>query len=153
MKSPPPASALESHLGYWLRLVSNHVSHSFSLKVEAHGVTVAEWVVMRELLGVKETAPSAVAEKLGLTRGAVSKLVERLVAKGLVSRAAGQGDRRYQSIALTRGGRALVPQLAALADANDAEFFGHLGSREQTALMQTLQDLARRHGLKSAPLE
>ena len=35
-------SPLESHLGYWLRVVSNHVSHGFKSKVEAHGVTVAE---------------------------------------------------------------------------------------------------------------
>ena len=42
-------SPLESHLGYWLRYVSNHVSHAFALKVAARGVTVAEWVVLREL--------------------------------------------------------------------------------------------------------
>ncbi len=45
----PDVSTLEAHLGYWLRYVSNHVSHAFALKVAAHGVSVAEWVVMREL--------------------------------------------------------------------------------------------------------
>ena len=34
------ASELESHLGYWLRLVSNHVSQSFADKLGARGVTV-----------------------------------------------------------------------------------------------------------------
>ena len=42
-------SDLETHLGYWLRFVSNHVSHAFSLKLQARDVTVAEWVVLREL--------------------------------------------------------------------------------------------------------
>ncbi|MEI9903207.1 MAG: hypothetical protein WDN06_03970 [Asticcacaulis sp.] len=46
MTSP---SHLEAHLGYWMRFVSNHVSQAFARKVEAHGVTVAEWVVLREL--------------------------------------------------------------------------------------------------------
>jgi hypothetical protein len=28
-------SSLESHLGYWIRYVSNHVSHAFALKLGA----------------------------------------------------------------------------------------------------------------------
>lgn len=42
-------SALNAHLGYWRRFVSNHVSQAFKVKVERHGVTVADWVVMRAL--------------------------------------------------------------------------------------------------------
>ena len=33
MSKRPRVSALEDHLGYWLRYVSNQVSHAFSLKV------------------------------------------------------------------------------------------------------------------------
>ena len=61
-------SSLESHLGYWLRHVSNHVSHAFSLKLATVGVTVAEWVVLRELYD-GESAPSALADRLDITRG------------------------------------------------------------------------------------
>lgn len=146
-------SSLETHLGYWMRLVSNHVSHSFSQKLEARGVTVAEWVILRDLLRSGETAPSSVAQSLGLTRGAVSKLVERLVAKGLIDRTSEEDDRRYQRIALTRAGRALVPHLAHLADENDAEFFGHLTKRQSAELKGLLQDIAARQELKKAPLE
>jgi hypothetical protein len=46
-------SQLEAHLGYWLRAVSNHVSHAFKMKVETHGVTVAEWVVLRARWAVR----------------------------------------------------------------------------------------------------
>ena len=30
---PAELSSIESHLGYWLRYVSNHVSHAFALKL------------------------------------------------------------------------------------------------------------------------
>ena len=63
-------SSLELHLGYWLRYVSNHVSHAFALKLAAAEVTAAEWVVLRELYDFSESAPSALAERLGMTRGA-----------------------------------------------------------------------------------
>src|SRR5436190_2783767 len=42
--------------------------------------------------------------------------------------------KRFQSVALTLARRKLVPVLAALADQNDAEIFGHLSTREQEAL-------------------
>ena len=148
-----PISALESHTGYWLRLVSNHVSHAFRLKMEARGVTVAEWVVMRGLLDDKDVNPSHLAESLGLSRGAVSKLVDRLAVKGFVACRSEKRDRRYQMINLTASGRRLVPGLAALADQNDREFFGHLGAKEQTRLVGILQGIVQSRGLKGVPVE
>ena len=56
-----------------------------------------------------------------MTRGAISKLIDRLMVKGLVTRVEGEGDRRFQSISPTEGGRTLVPTLAGLADRNDEE--------------------------------
>lgn len=149
----PEVSPLDAHLGFWLRFVSNHVSHAFQRKVEAYGVTVAEWVVLRQLLALGEVPPSRLADEMGMTRGGVSKLVERLHTKGLVSRSAGGDDKRFQSVGLTAAGRKLVPRLARLADENDAEFFGHLTDEQRGQLAAVLKDVVRRHGLKDIPTE
>ena len=147
------ASDLNVHLGYWLRYVSNHVSQAFARKVEAHGVTVAEWVLMRQLLEDEALAPSRLAERMGVTRGAVSKLADRLVAKAMLVRAAHPADGRAQTLSLTPAGRALVPELAALADLNDAEFFDHLAPDDRAALLRTLRDIVETRGLKSMPID
>ncbi len=146
-------SDLKTHLGFWLRFVSNHVSHAFARKLQASGVTVAEWVVMREMFDDEEISPGVVAERIGMTRGGVSKLVDKLVGKALITRADRTDDRRFQSIALTAGGRRLVPQLAALADQNDEEFFGPLSSRERAALLASMKKLVQAHGLETLPTE
>jgi DNA-binding MarR family transcriptional regulator len=146
-------SALEAHLGYWLRFVSNQVSHAFSQKVARRGVTVAEWVILRALYDGETLVPSKLADKIGMTRGGISKLADRLVAKSLVSRTIDDEDRRYQALALTAKGRALVPELAALADRNDAEFFGHLASTERTRIEKAMRKIVRKHGFKSVPVE
>jgi DNA-binding MarR family transcriptional regulator len=151
MPSTRSASELSSHLGYWLRHVSNHVSQAFARKVEAHGVTVAEWVLMRQLLDVEALAPSRLADCMGMTRGAVSKLADRLIAKSLLVRTADPQDGRAQTLSLTRAGRSMVPKLAALADANDAEFFDHLAPGERTALLRTLRGIVEKRSLKSLP--
>lgn len=146
-------SGLEDHLGYWLRYVSNQSSHAFGRKVEARGVTVAEWVILRVLYEENSLAPSTLAERIGMTRGAISKLADRLAEKALLTRAAGKNDRRYQELALTPAGRALVPVLSDLADRNDTEFFGHLSSAERAEIERVMRDVVRRLGLRVAPVD
>ncbi len=152
-KRSATVSPLEAHLGYWLRFVSNQVSHSFSVKLAGRGMSVAEWVMMRELYECDAMAPSALAERIGMTRGGVSKLADRLAVKGMLTRTASAEDRRYQAVALTAKGRAILPKLAALADQNDAEFFAHLKAVERDKIADVMRDIVRRHGLKAVPVD
>lgn len=146
-------SDLQTHTGFWLRYVSNYVSHAFARKVEELGVTVAEWVILREMYSADTVAPSELAGRTGLTRGAVSKLVERLLNKKLVSRAYSTDDRRWQTLSLTVAGKRLVPQLAKLADVNDEEFFACLTVRERNALLETLKKLVKLNQLSTLPVD
>jgi DNA-binding MarR family transcriptional regulator len=122
-------------------------------KLFPSGVTVAEWVVLREMYDKEEMSPSALADLAGMTRGAASKLVDRLVAKKLVSRQGRTDDRRYQDIELTAAGRRLVPGIAAIADQNDEEFFTALSTKERAALIAILKKLVQAHGLHQIPME
>jgi DNA-binding MarR family transcriptional regulator len=152
MRETSSPAELTDHLGYWLRLVSNAVSQSFARRVEAEGVTVAEWVVLRALYAAEPMAPSHLAERMGMTKGAISKLVDRLVAKDLVERREVGGGGRRQSLTLGPQGHALVPQLAALADQNDADAFGGLAPGERRDLKRLLHKLAAAHKLTAAPI-
>lgn len=152
MRRQPP-SALEDHLGYWLRSVSNHVSRAFHRKLEAVGVQVSEWVVLRALHGGEVSSPGALVHLLGMTKGAVSKLLERLEERGLVTRTTSDVDRRQQILSLTPGGRALVPRLARLADENDREFFGHMSPQTRETVLRALQSIVEIHHIKGAPID
>jgi DNA-binding MarR family transcriptional regulator len=153
MPATRAAPDLGAHLGYWLRYVSNHVSQAFARKVAAHGVTVAEWVLMRQLLDDEALAPSRLAERMGMTRGAISKLADRLIAKSLLVRTADPRDGRAHTLSLTWAARSMVPKLAALADTNDAEFFDHLAPKDRAALLRALQEIVEKRGLKSLPVD
>ena len=149
---PSGVSALESHLGYWLRFVSNQVSQAFSEKLKAQDVSVAEWVMLRELYD-GDRAPSLLAERIGMTRGAITKIADRLIAKSLAIRTASEDDGRSQMLALTRQGRALVPKLAAIADCNDAEFFDHIALKERAVIEAAMKSIVQRLGLKALPVD
>ena len=152
-KKQAAPSSLEAHLGFWLRFVSNHVSVRFQQLLEAEGVTVTEWVALRTLWSHEETTHSALIQALGMTKGAASKVVSRLEQKGLARRYLADGRAREQSLALSPAGKTLVPQLAALADANDNHYFGHMAAAERQALMQSMQALVQHHQLKDFPTD
>ena len=152
MTETRPISNIEAHLGYWLRTVSNAVSQSFARNVEAEGVTVAEWVFLRMLYDVESIAPSQLAERMGMTKGAISKLADRLVEKNLVARDAKPDGKRGQTLMLKPAARELVPRLAELADRNDAMFFGGLSPEERGELERLLRLIARERGLSDIPV-
>jgi DNA-binding MarR family transcriptional regulator len=148
----PPAE-LATHLGFWMRMVSNRVSGEFKRSVEALGVSVSEWVALRTLYGRPGATHGELVEALRMTKGAVSKIARSLEAKQLIARAPDASDGRAESLRLTPAGRALVPRLAAAADANEERFFGHLHAEERAALRELLASLASRHGIDEPPLE
>lgn len=147
----PSVAALEAHLGFWLRFVSSHVSTRFQQLLEEKGVTVTEWVALRTMWSQAETRHTELIQTLGMTKGAASKVVSRLEEKGLAERLRADGQTREQALVLTAAGKALVPKLAALADANDEHFFSHLRAQERQSLMDAMQALVKHHQLKDIP--
>ncbi len=141
-KSP---SNLEEHLGYWLRCLSNYVHHSFAQKLEKHEITVPQWVVLRALYDKEAVNLNNIADEIGVDKSTLSRMVERLVQKGLVDRGAGK-DRRSVNLALTKAGRKIVPQLAKLADDNDDQFFKTLSKSEKQNLEGIVKRLLRANG-------
>ena len=144
---------LEDHLGYLLRQVSNHVSQNFARRLAGEDATVAEWVLMRALYDERGLAPSRIAEMMGFTRGAVSKLADRLIERGLVAREADADDGRAQILTLTAKGRRLTPKFAALADENEAECFGGLSPDERRDLRAILEKTIARQALHVSPTD
>ena len=149
----PSISGLTDHDGYWLRVVSNAVSHDFARKVAGEGVTVAEWAVLRVLYDVDQMVPSNLAQELRMTKGAISKLADRLLEKKLIKRTENREDLRMHSLSLSKAGRQKVPVLAKLADDNDAEYFGVLTTEERDALSRILKTLVERRGLSNVPVD
>ena len=54
---------------------------------------------------------------------------------------------------LTPAGLAVLPELAEIADANDARFFDSLTRDEQDTLKRLLQKLAQIHQWQDMPIE
>lgn len=151
-KTSTPVSPLEAHLGFWMRYVSNRVSSEFERAMLASGVSVTEWVALRTLYAQGESTHAALMASLGMTKGAISKVITRLQQKALLERTPHGEDARAQVLTLTAAGRALVPRLAKQADQNDERFFGHLSAKQRAQLAALLKEMVRLHHMHEVPV-
>lgn len=117
-------------------------SHSRRL-MQRTGLSVPQILVLQALeSGGEPIGTGALAERLSLTQGTVSSILERLEKKGLIRRERAGSDRRRVQITLTDAG------LATLADAPETlheDFlrrFGELADWEQTQIVASLQRVA-----------
>ena len=146
-------SDLESHLGYLLRRVSNAVSGAFVRALQEKQASVAEWVMLCAIHERGEAGPGELADHLGLTRGAVSKIIDKLEAKDWVQTNVREGDNRYRLLSLTRAGQRNLPALARIADQNDAVYFDCLSAKEKADLRKLLMKLAEHNRIQDVPTE
>jgi len=144
-------SNLESHLGYWLRLVSNQVSSEFARALSLRNISVAEWTAMRRLYDGEGLKPSDLASSMGMTQGAISKVIDKLEAKRWVDSFDDHFDGRSRVLLVSDAGREAVPTLSKIADQNDVHFFGPLSGRERKAIRKILIHIAEIHGWHEIP--
>lgn len=140
-------------IGGLLRVVSNEVSQTFTKKVADRGIGIGEWMVLRTLFEAKLKTPSEVATFAGFTRGATSKMIEKLCRKNLVIREELASDRRYQEIKLTEEAKALVPELIKIAEENDELYFSCLGNEDREIFRQMLNKIAENSSIAGNPLK
>lgn len=149
----PDNSALDVHLGFWLRRVSNHVSAAFAKALQERQVSVAEWVVLSRVDENPEIRPAELAETVGLTRGAISKVLDKLEDKKWLTRKTLEADNRGQLLYLTQKGRRILPDLREIADRNDRRFFACLDAKERAMLGQVLRKLTTSNEIEDVPVE
>jgi DNA-binding MarR family transcriptional regulator len=110
-------------------------------KLEAAGVTLAESIMLQELRAGSPASPTTLVQATSMSKGAVSKTISQLIAKGLVARGILEEDHRGHALALTRKGRGLAQEIARIVDAHETALFGHLSQRDRATLLRILQGI------------
>ncbi len=127
-------------VGFMMRRIVSHLSREVDRELEPLGLTNAQWVPLLKLhLGCGSTA-AELARECDLDAGSMTRLLDRLEAKGLCRRVRSVDDRRVVHIALTAAGVAAAEQIpAVLSRVQNTHLAGF--SEEE---WQTLKDLLRR---------
>jgi DNA-binding MarR family transcriptional regulator len=106
--------ASSESVGYLMRRVMTIVSQEIERELEPSGLTNAQWVPLFKLSLGSATTGVELARECELDAGAVTRLLDRLEAKGLCRRERSSEDRRVVNLELTNEGKQavkVVPQV------------------------------------------
>jgi DNA-binding MarR family transcriptional regulator len=98
---------------------------------------------------VEQTSLKDLADRLGLSLPAVSRSIDGLVQRGLVTRAEDEEDRRMKQVRATASAPELLERLTELRLAGIEAFVATLAPRERTRLAAALSPLAEREEIAS----
>jgi DNA-binding MarR family transcriptional regulator len=137
-----PALVLEDFLPYRLAVLAHTTSRALSrIYTREFGLSIPEWRILSNLGRFGPLNAGELAERSSMDKPKVTRALQRLEARGLAQRAIVSSDRRQVRLTLTRRGRLLFRQIAALALEWEGELLGPLAPAERKTLDRVLTKL------------
>ena len=112
--------------------------------IEETGLGLSDFAVLEVLLHRGPLPVNTIGPIVDLTPGSISIAVDRLFAKGLVSRVESPEDRRVRIVALTPRGKALVDSAFRKHSGQMRKAFAELSAEELRSLEAALKKVGKR---------
>ena len=136
---------LEAFVPYRLAVAAHAVSRALSgIYTREFGLSVPEWRVLANLGRFGPLNAGELAERSSMDKPKVTRALQRLEARGFTQRSVVSADRRQVRLTLTRRGRLVFRQIAALALEWETGLLDPLQPGERKALDRILAKLTRR---------
>ncbi|PRX35462.1 DNA-binding transcriptional regulator, MarR family [Meinhardsimonia xiamenensis] len=144
---------LDDFLPYQLAVLAERTSREFSaLYRERFGISIPEWRVVAHLSQAGTVSVREIHARVAMDKSKVSRAAARLEAAGYITKTVDPRDRRLVALSLTEKGRAMMEEIAPLAEAFQAEFLARLGARAED-FREALAVLLEPQGKDEAPEE
>ena len=117
-----------------------------SVDVLGGAVTLPQFRMLAVLADLGRARSAQVARALGLDASTVTRLADRMVAAGYVSRGSEPGHRGVVTLELTAAGKDLVDQVAAWREQELARIYRQLPPTGQAQLTRALRQLVQAAG-------
>lgn len=102
-------------VGYLVSRVRAELFAAIDQELAPFGVTSAQYAIMGSLVHQFADSASGLCKVMAYDPGAMTRMVDRLEAKGLIRRVRHPRDRRAANLELTEEGRAVFPRMRAKA--------------------------------------
>jgi DNA-binding MarR family transcriptional regulator len=149
----------DPRLRAWIAFLQAHAAVTRRLEAELHaerGLSLADYdaLVQLAIADDRRLRMSELADQVVLTRSGVSRLVDRLVAQGLVVRRACPTDARGSWAELTPEGLDRLREAAPVhLRGVDTHFLAPLTEGDREALVRALEAIVRQLGAPAAELQ
>ena len=128
---------------YHLSVLNMQVREMMNAVLRQHGLKLVEWRVMQCLadegaLSICDLSALAVIE-----RTATSRLVDRMVERGLIAKEQMENDRRFSQVSLCAAGRDKLAACTGDVNAARAQLFDGLGQDQIATFLDVLKQMQR----------
>ena len=139
---------LQSYISYSLATAHRKVHTSLTRRLRQFGVQVEAWRVMEILENDEKLTMGDLAELVLMNPPTLTKLVDRMVADGLVHRKIAKSDHRQINLGITALGRKRISQVREQARQEEAQIADKIGQERADLLKNILNELgsAEMHG-------
>ena len=129
-------------IGHQLVNVMNLMRREVELRMAEHGLTDAQWKPLWMLQTGRATTAIELAREMGVDAGAITRMLDRLEAKGLLQRARSEVDRRVVQLALTAEGEVAAAQIPQVLASVNNDFLRGFSETEWKQLGKLLGRMA-----------
>ena len=132
---------LEGHLGYFVRRLQVWIFQDFARALASVDIRPAQFSVLVVIEANSGLSQADLAERLGIERARLVRLLDGLEKRGLIRRRASPRDRRSHALSLTREGQKGLRRMKAMAAEHEANLERRLGAEKRAALLAALRGL------------
>ena len=140
-----PRRFVDDYLPALLAQASELISAEFHRVVRRHGFSVTEWRVLATLAGGKPISIGKLAQVTVTKQPTVTRLLDRMEARGQAERLPHDSDRRITLVRITRKGAKTVEQLMRLAREHELNVLEPFGLTRAEELKTTLRQMIDMH--------
>ncbi|HVW75767.1 MAG TPA: MarR family winged helix-turn-helix transcriptional regulator [Rhizomicrobium sp.] len=108
----PANYAMRNSVGYLMRMCTNRLLPQMEALFADQELTFSQWTTLVALHDGRITTASDLAHNICHDAGSLTRLIDQMVERGLVTRARDERDRRVVRLSLTPRGRKVVEALA-----------------------------------------
>lgn len=134
---------IDDYLAYLLSQASQAVSNEFRSCLSAADVSVIEWRVLSTLSDHPQISVGQLSDIVMCKQPTLSKAVDRMEAKGWVTRSLSLQDRRVIAVTIDKPGLKIARKLLVKAKELEESELSGFGKNEIQTLKKTLRDLVR----------
>ena len=135
------AFQLKNSLTFVSSRLANHLQEAFNRELAVLDISWSQWLVVHCLASGQASTPAEIARRLCISRPVVTRLLDRLEAKGLVERLNDREDRRSVSVRISEPGRLLIEYMDAAAVRHETSALEQFGVESLRMLQRATQKL------------
>jgi len=129
-------------VGHQLFLLTTLIRREVEARMAKHGLTDAQWKPLWLLRAGRASTAIELAREMDIDAGAITRMLDRLEAKGLIERVRSDEDRRVVHLRVTKAGEATADQVPHVLAAVNNDFLRGFSESEWKQLRKLLTRLA-----------